>query len=412
MKHSGAMHEAQEPRLDVLAESELTHSGFRLAFPEALETRYWRDIATERLRELRFIAHWGVAGYFCLGVLLNLIVIQDPDWKGVAIQLVGSSIAVLAIIRGWLRDGVAVAMREIALLACCLVCSLAAILIVAAKPAPATLRDFLLAIPPASFILIFVRLRFHQAVAFFLANISVYALTLFNRPEISHSDDTFLIGFMTTLLLPALVGGHAFERVSRRIYLHRLLERLRNENLVAQNATLADLSYTDPLTSTANRRRLDEALSELVTAPGSTGALLLVDIDRFKAFNDRYGHLAGDACLRRVAQCLSSHLRSFELLARFGGEEFAVLLPESMLDDATRIAERLRAAVQSLHFPVQDQQVHVTISIGIAAREGLSTPEALVGAADTALYAAKHAGRNRVQVASPGPKSWNKLSVK
>jgi diguanylate cyclase (GGDEF)-like protein len=193
------------------------------------------------------------------------------------------------------------------------------------------------------------------------------------------------------------------------VYAHGLSKR--DENLAAQNATLTGLSYTDPLTSIANRRRLDEALSELVTAPGSMGALLLVDIDMFKAFNDRYGHLAGDACLCHVAQCLSSHLRSFDLLARFGGEEFAVLLPEIMIDEATLTAERLREAVQSLPFAVQDQQVNVTISIGVAARKGLSTPEALIGAADTALYAAKHAGRNRVQAALPGPESRTRLSV-
>ncbi len=394
-----------------MAESELRHSGFRLAFPQALETRYWRDIAAERLQELRFIGLCGVTGYFIFGILLNLIVILNPDWKSVAIQLVGSSLTVFAIIQLGLREKVATATREIALLACCLICSLAAILVVAAKPTPANLRDFLLAIPPASFVLIFVRLRFHQAVAFFLANLSVYALVLLDRPEINHSDAMFLIGFMTTLLSPALIGSHAFERALRRLYLHRLLDRLRNEKLAAQNAALTDLSYTDPLTSIANRRRLDEALAELIAAPASTGALLLIDIDRFKAFNDRYGHLAGDACLCHVAQCLSSHLRSFDLLARFGGEEFAVLLPETMLDEAARTAQRLREAVQNLRFEVQDQQVSVTISIGIAAREGLKTPEALIGAADTALYAAKHAGRNRVQVAATEPQAWKRMAV-
>jgi diguanylate cyclase (GGDEF)-like protein len=174
---------------------------------------------------------------------------------------------------------------------------------------------------------------------------------------------------------------------------------------------LTDLSYTDPLTGVANRRSLDETLSGLVMGPASTGALLLVDIDMFKAFNDRYGHVAGDACLRHVAQCLSSKLRSFDLLARFGGEEFAVLLPDARLDEAARTAERLREAVQSPHFAVEGQQVSVTVSIGIATRQGLSTPEAFIGAADTALYAAKHAGRNRVRVACSEPEFLDRFSV-
>lgn len=400
-ERSGAAREDEEPRLDVLAELELSRSGFRLSFPEALEARYGRDIAAERVRELRFIALWGVTLYFCLGVLLNLTIIPNPSWKDVAIQLVGSSLIALAVTHVWLHGGVSVAARETALLACCLVCSVAAILVVAAKPTPATLRDFLLAIPPASFVLIFVRLRFREAVVFFLINISVYALSLFYRPEISTSDSVFLIGFMATLVAPALIGAHAFERVSRRIYLHGLLDRLRNENLAEKNAALAGLSYTDPLTNIPNRRRLDEALSVFFTEPGSTGALLLVDIDMFKAFNDRYGHLVGDACLRQVAQCLSSRLRRLDLLVRFGGEEFAVLLPDATMDEATQTAERLREAVQSLRFSVQNQQVNVTISIGIAARKGLNAAESLIGAADAALYAAKHAGRNRVQVAVP-----------
>ncbi|SDR52418.1 diguanylate cyclase (GGDEF) domain-containing protein [Paraburkholderia fungorum] len=407
MKHSGAVHDGQATRLDRLAESEINRTGFRLTFPIALESRYWLDIAYERLQELRFIALWGISGYFVLGVLLNLTIIQSPDWKGVAIQLVGASVACLAIIQLFLRDSVAAAQRELALLACCLICTLAAIVVVAAKPSPVTLRDFLLAIPPASFVLIFVRLRFHQAAIFFVANLSVYALSLLAHPEINRSDASFLMGFMTTLLLPALVGAHAFERALRRIYLHRLMEHMRNDSLASQNAALTGLSYTDPLTGVANRRRLDEALSEMTTKADSGGMLLLIDIDKFKVFNDRFGHLAGDACLCHVARCLSSALQSEDLLARFGGEEFAVLLSGVSMDDATRTAERLREAVHGLRFPAQGQHASVTISVGIAGRTGLTTPQALIGAADTALYAAKHAGRNRVEIALPGLESWS-----
>jgi diguanylate cyclase (GGDEF)-like protein len=401
IKHSGAPREEEAHGLDLLAESELTRSGFRLSFTEPLETRYCRETATERVRELRFIVLWGVALYFCLGILLNLTIIPNPSWRDVAIQLVGSSLAALVMTQMWLRDGVTVAARENALLACCLACSVAAILVVAAKPTPATLHDFLLAIPPASFVLIFVRLRFRQAVVFFLTNLGVYALSLFLRPEISANDNVFLVGFMATLLFPAMIGAHAFERVSRRIYLHGLLDRLRNENLAEKNATLAGLSYTDPVTNIPNRRRLDEALSVFLNEPGSAGALLLADIDMFKAFNDRYGHLVGDACLRQVAQCLSSRLRRLDLLVRFGGEEFAVLLPEATMDEAAQTAERLREAVQALRFAVQGHEVNVTISIGIAARKGFDAPESLIGAADAALYAAKRAGRNRVHVGVP-----------
>ncbi|ALM84122.1 GGDEF domain-containing protein [Bordetella sp. N] len=387
--------------LESMAKTELERAGFRLRFPAPLEVRYERDIAAERVKDLRFIVLWGATLYFILGVLLNLTVIPQPDWHNVAIQLVGPTVVALAIRFLWLRVGMSSAVRETALMACGLLCTVSAILVVAAKPEPATLRDFLLAIPPTAFVLVFVRLRFRQAIAFFLVNTAVYALALSSRPEIGASDEVFLIGFMGTLLMPALLGSHTFERAARRVYLHGLLDRLRNESLTARNSALADLSYTDSLTGIPNRRQLDEALALFVTDPESKGALLLVDIDMFKAFNDRYGHLAGDACLRQVAQCLLQRLQRRDLLTRFGGEEFAVLMPDAQLEEAAETAERLREAVQREPFSVQGSLVNVTISIGVAVRQGhdLNTPDALIGAADTALYAAKHAGRNRVRVA-------------
>jgi diguanylate cyclase (GGDEF)-like protein len=396
---SGAAQEKQESNLEVLAESELARSGFRLAFPSALEARYWQDVASERVKELRFITLWGVVLYFGLGVLLNLTIIPEPAWRAVSVQLTVPSLVALAVRQLWMRDGAATALRETGLLINCLLGTLAAILIVAVKPTNATLRDFLLAIPPISFVLIFIRLRFGHAVVLFLANLGVYVTTLSIRPEISRDDAMFLAGFMATILLPALLGAHIFERASRRIYLHGLLERLRNEKLAERNTALTGLSYTDPLTGIPNRRRLDETLASFLAAPGSAGALLLIDIDLFKAFNDRYGHLAGDTCLREIAQCLLSGLRRLDLLARFGGEEFAILLPQASLDEAVQTAEKLRAAVQDLRFSVQGHMVGVTVSIGVAAHEGLNTPEAFIGSADTALYAAKGGGRNQVQIA-------------
>lgn len=398
MKRLDAVHGEPATRLGVQAESELSRPGFRLTFPPALEARYWQDIAPERLLELRFIAFWGVAGYFVLGIILNVMVIEHADWRDVTIQLGGASLLCLLIIQRGLNRRAGVLVREVAMLVCCLICTLSAIVVVAVKP-DASFRDFLLAIPPASFVLVFIRLRFRQALVFFVANVAVFALSLSLRPEISHSDTSLLIGFIMTLLLPALIGGHAFERVSRRVYLLRLLERLQSDALATQNVTLTGLSYTDPLTGVANRRRLDQALVALLQKPGTSGALLLVDIDHFKTFNDLHGHLAGDSCLCYVAQSLASHLRRFDLLARFGGEEFAVLLPEAHAEEAARTAERLREAIENLYFPVQGIPVSVTVSIGIALRAGITKPHMLIGAADTALYAAKHAGRNGVQAA-------------
>jgi diguanylate cyclase (GGDEF)-like protein len=130
---------------------------------------------------------------------------------------------------------------------------------------------------------------------------------------------------------------------------------------------------------------------------GAGGTLLMIDIDGFKVFNDRYGHAAGDQCLRTVAQCLSTRLRQGDLLARFGGEEFAVLLRNMVGAEALDVAERLRQSVETLPIFVAGVPVGVTISIGIAEAGTGDEPATLLMAADAALYAAKEAGRNKIR---------------
>jgi diguanylate cyclase (GGDEF)-like protein len=174
------------------------------------------------------------------------------------------------------------------------------------------------------------------------------------------------------------------------------------------------LSQRDGLTGIANRRWFEQVLRrEWLDARRQAVpiAVLLLDVDHFKLYNDHYGHQAGDRVLRRIARSLASVLRSGErhLLARYGGEEFVVLLPGLTNDDAARLAENLRAAVGSLAIVhgAWGSDAIVTISAGLASMvpaPGL-TAAALVAAADSMLYAAKQAGRNRLCVhpAGPGP---------
>ncbi|MCW8882657.1 MAG: GGDEF domain-containing protein, partial [Sedimenticola sp.] len=126
-------------------------------------------------------------------------------------------------------------------------------------------------------------------------------------------------------------------------------------------------------------------------------AVMLLDIDHFKRINDSYGHSEGDRVLKIVAQSITAALREADILGRIGGEEFAVLLPSTDIDSATKTAERVRSAIEGLHIQVGDEEIQVTISIGISeycAEEGQIDP-AMVRA-DRALYQAKHAGRNQV----------------
>lgn len=172
----------------------------------------------------------------------------------------------------------------------------------------------------------------------------------------------------------------------------------------ARQDQLDALSRIDSLTGLANRRQFDQRLRdawERARRSGQGIALLMVDIDCFKDFNDRYGHPAGDQCLRLVAATLAGcAVRSTDLVARYGGEEFAVVVASSPLDGAPALAERMRHAVEQLQLPSAEAGRPVTISIGVGTMRLVldADPAELLAAADTALYAAKRGGRNRVDV--------------
>ncbi len=172
---------------------------------------------------------------------------------------------------------------------------------------------------------------------------------------------------------------------------------------------LEELSWTDGLTGLANRRRFDIVLDQewrRAARDSSLLALVMIDIDHFKDYNDALGHPAGDEVLRRVARELSSSVRrAGDLVARYGGEEFAVLLPGTGMAAAREVAETLRANVEHLGIPHPTRRPsrHLTISAGVASEEAgaKSSAEQLVAAADSALYEAKRRGRNRVRIAGP-----------
>jgi diguanylate cyclase (GGDEF)-like protein/PAS domain S-box-containing protein len=173
---------------------------------------------------------------------------------------------------------------------------------------------------------------------------------------------------------------------------------------------LSTLSLTDGLTGLSNRRAFDEALARewnRTLREGSQISLLLLDIDHFKEFNDRYGHQVGDDCLRAVAASLKGAVRPTDVIARYGGEEIAVILPGTDTAGAVELAEKMRSGIEALcltHEGRPEGGGHVTASIGAAtalARHGgtILLPESLLLAADTAMYKAKAGGRNRVATA-------------
>lgn len=179
--------------------------------------------------------------------------------------------------------------------------------------------------------------------------------------------------------------------------------------LAEANQRLEALALQDGLTGLANRHHLDQVLDREYRRAARNGtplALMMLDVDRFKAFNDLYGHQGGDEALRRIARALTATMRRpADLAARYGGEELAVLLPETDLQGAAELAERVRAAVRGLRLTHEGSEFGIaTVSIGVAAilphpgSDDMSA--ALVGRADEALYAAKRAGRDRVCAAA------------
>lgn len=170
------------------------------------------------------------------------------------------------------------------------------------------------------------------------------------------------------------------------------------------NEKLQEQATTDALTGLANRAAFDRFLAERFAAARSAQkplALLLIDVDRFKSINDRFGHLCGDQVLRRLGRLLKGTARAQDMAARYGGEELTMVLPATSRPTAAAIAESIRAAVAARPLTIDGHTVTVTVSIGVAAWEPgmpLMAPEHLVKAADLALYAAKNGGRNRVKV--------------
>jgi diguanylate cyclase (GGDEF)-like protein len=182
------------------------------------------------------------------------------------------------------------------------------------------------------------------------------------------------------------------------------------QRIIELESRLAEVSRTDELTQIANRRAFEERLQWLCeqgTRYGRPFGVVMTDIDYFKKYNDSLGHQAGDAALKQVAQILAALVRKTDQAFRYGGEEFVCLLPETSLEGAMILAERLRAAVADARIPHPMNPVGiVTISLGVAAYAPSTSaaPQLILGQADKGLYEAKAAGRNRV-VAAQHPHS-------
>ena len=253
-----------------------------------------------------------------------------------------------------------------------------------------------------------IQLRLKFALVALAIILLTYGMALHFRPDIGAvaRRDLLVLAGCTAVYL--LLASWRMELEQRRSYLLVLRETLQRQDLSVRNRELDALARRDPLTGLANRRAYDAWLASHWAQEGARQGqlgLVVIDIDRFKAYNDFYGHAAGDSCLQQIALCLRDQLRgTTDLVARLGGEEFAILLPSLSENVCAEIAERIRLAVQQLELPHSGLGPHglVTISAGVASHMILAgaAPSSLFHAADTALYQAKMSGRNRVCVAT------------
>ena len=207
--------------------------------------------------------------------------------------------------------------------------------------------------------------------------------------------------------------GQAHEHDARVRALEERVTALQLENLdlVAKNSFLSEISVRDSLTGLYNRWYVMEKIDSEINRAlrhGYPMSVLMMDLDHFKNINDSFGHPAGDEVLKSVGQMLRESCRVYDVAGRYGGEEFCIVLPEPRVNNTTVVAERIRSRLATTPVAVGGTAISVTASIGVAGtdsvnNEGVLSASALVERADRALYAAKHHGRNRVELWAPSP---------
>jgi two-component system cell cycle response regulator len=214
-----------------------------------------------------------------------------------------------------------------------------------------------------------------------------------DRPRLVKALEIGVNDILTRPIDPQELSARARTQIKRKRYTDFLRQNLDHS---------LELAVTDQLTGLHNRRYMEGqlgALAKRASMGGDPVAALMIDIDHFKKINDSFGHDVGDEVLREFAVRLASNVRAVDLPCRYGGEEFTVIMPDTQIEDAERIAERIRLHVAGSPFRVAggSELLTVTISVGVAATIGVTdTPETLLKRADSAVYEAKHAGRNRV----------------
>lgn len=402
----GAFHQrASMDRIHALLEQ-----GFPwMAFPSDMEQQFQRDGAAARAR------HFLVSGLISLFIyngflLADYLMARDVFWLALELRLlVFTPISLLALYwfhKGtlpWLRKAPPSIVDVLALLGGIgAACSLAIILTLSRSP--------LVFFYPVGFLVVITygnvvqRLRFWFAAAFTAVLLGIFVAGVTVTQDFPSRLLWPICSMVVSVALFTLSANYFLERDERRRYLLTLRERALVSELTQAHTRLREVTDIDVLTGLHNRHHMQTHVAivwERARRDGDKLSLLLVDIDHFKKFNDRYGNPAGDACLQRLAHVLQDEQRrAGDTVARYGGEEFMVLLPRTDAAFAAGAAERIRQTVEALHIRHESSTaaLHLTVSIGVVtcqAGPDLSVAQ-IMARAEEALLQAKREGRNRV----------------
>jgi diguanylate cyclase (GGDEF)-like protein len=373
-----------------------------LKFAPEIEHRFEADTRVVRTRELQLTMSFGL-GFYLLTSVTDFIFVPDLVVAAHVAKAFNLPLLLIPILFG---SKLSVRAREmvVVLVAITAITSLATIAAMSSAP----LAPF--AFMTATLALIYANttfpLPFKYAVVCSAACCGTMAVEIYFHRGIDTALSQMLL-FQTMVGSSfSLITSYRIERSTRLNYLLSSREGLRLRMLAAERERLTALSNTDALTGLVNRRHFDRESAAALSSSTNAGkdvALLFIDVDHFKRYNDHYGHHAGDGCLRAVASAISEALRGTDTMAaRYGGEEFAILLLDVTQAESQLIADRVCRSVSARrlqHLNRKDSLNLVTISVGVACGsidDGI-TLDGLIESADIALYAAKRGGRNRVQ---------------
>lgn len=382
----------ERTRLRILLDAALIQAPREIRFPRELSAAY--DAYSAGMKSRRSLHSTAVClCLFNLGLILDHKFAPGLIWQFASIRLLATTLPILLVV--WLSGKITnYSLRDWVVAASLAWGGIMMNVLVDLRGATPAHLAF-----SVGLYLVVINIVFHlrPAAATMLSVIVCLTSAIFGWPKITKFDDPTILAllFLVAATLITLLANFRHDATMRHLYLLILREQIRTKDMEQANEELSTISYTDALTGIANRRRFDyefELACKIAGEQQAMLALLLIDVDHFKRYNDTYGHPAGDACLRLVAMKISEQIRrEQDIPARIGGEEFAIILRDTSPEGADRVAARIHAAM-STDWP-QDVPP-VTVSIGLAIMPA-SASHAIMQAADAALYEAKDRGRNR-----------------